>query len=327
MRKVKIPRDVCMRHEKAFATYVENGLNELLVTNKDDKAYCEYIKCLMIDPNASSNGKSIVVRNVRELALVVSAVDSVKGRYPHKNWSVLEKSLKSLFNYTNRFVKGCNSEQWDTGQYIKMMIDAGLMYCPYCNSHLLEAYQTSGGKMHKGPLDHFYDKNRYPYLALSVYNLVPVCDQCNHEKLSKPTSIVSHTHPFHDDFHGLVAFSVDEKPLDALYGDTKTCTITLCKKQKRRSSAAVKLATDIELVRRYNDSNGRQVAKDILKKGVRYRNWTVDNYLKLARMKGLMPLDEVYVDEFGVKPDGSDINLRQYGKLRNDLMPANLKMG
>lgn len=327
MRKVRMPRAILRCHKNAFAAYVEDGLKKLLKANSHYKGCCEYIRCLMIDSNEVSKKKSIVIRNIRELACVVSAVGSVKAKYPRMRWSQLEKSLKKLFNYGYRFVNGNNLIKWDTGQYIKGMVDAGLEYCPYCNRHPLESYATSDGKTHKGPLDHFYDKTKYPYLALSIYNLIPVCDKCNNEKGTKATSLSSHTHPFHDDFHGLVAFSVAEKPLVALFGKKKRCTIELCQRKKQRSAAAVKLARDIELVNRYNDNDGNRVAKDILGKGVRYRAFTMANYLGLARMKGLKTLDEVCVEEFGVKPDGSDINLRQYGKLRNDLMPASLKMG
>ena len=31
----------------------------------------------------------------------------------------------------------------------------------------------------KAQLDHFYDKDKYPYLAVSRYNLVPCCPTCN----------------------------------------------------------------------------------------------------------------------------------------------------
>lgn len=322
MRKVVMPQSVLTCHNDAFADYVENGLNSLMAQYARNKECREYIQCLMIGSTESSKKRSIVIRNVMELARVVSAVDSVKVRYPKKGWSQLEKDLKKVFNYTYRFVKGNNSKSWDTGKYITMMIDAGLIYCPYCNFHQLEAYPTSGGKTHKGPLDHFYDKDRYPYLALSIYNLVPVCDQCNHEKLTKPTSLGSHTHPFHDDFHELVYFSVQD-PFKAIYEGPSS--ILLCTRpHKKRSFAADKLASDIELINRYNAGDGRQIAHSVLDKGEKYRKWSIKAMQRLARIKR-MSLEELYAEEFGVRPDGTDINQRYYGKLRNDLMPDSFK--
>ena len=90
--------------------------------------------------------------------------------------------------------------------------------------------------------------------------------------------------------------------------------------RKKRSFAAENLAGDVRLVNRYNAGVGRQIAHSVLDKGKKYRAWSTMKLLRLAKAKG-MSMEELYTDEFGVKPDGTDINQRQYGKLRNDLMP------
>jgi len=52
--------------------------------------------------------------------------------------------------------------------------------CPYCNRTLIEPIDDGNGKKTAvGELDHFYCKSRYPYLAISLYNLVPSCGICN----------------------------------------------------------------------------------------------------------------------------------------------------
>lgn len=50
--------------------------------------------------------------------------------------------------------------------------------CPYCNRIFVECVDSKQ-KVVKGQLDHFYPKEKYPYLALSKYNLVPSCSYCN----------------------------------------------------------------------------------------------------------------------------------------------------
>lgn len=55
--------------------------------------------------------------------------------------------------------------------------------CPYCNAEEI-IYQTInvGGEEHNimdSELDHFYPKTRVPYLAISLYNLVPSGSICN----------------------------------------------------------------------------------------------------------------------------------------------------
>ena len=58
--------------------------------------------------------------------------------------------------------------------------------CPYCNRQtvgFVELRKIENGrivtKSLKGQLDHFYNKELYPYLAISRNNLVPSCASCN----------------------------------------------------------------------------------------------------------------------------------------------------
>lgn len=50
--------------------------------------------------------------------------------------------------------------------------------CPYCNRQ----YTFTIKKKTRPEFDHFYNKNEYPYLAISIYNLVPSCGLCNKGK-------------------------------------------------------------------------------------------------------------------------------------------------
>jgi hypothetical protein len=55
-----------------------------------------------------------------------------------------------------------------------------LRICPYCHLHHLNLHTAPGKKLTlRPPLDHFYPKGRYPYLATALFNLVPSCEQCN----------------------------------------------------------------------------------------------------------------------------------------------------
>ena len=49
--------------------------------------------------------------------------------------------------------------------------------CPYCNRNYIY-YLSKTGEI-KPQIDHFYPKSKYPYLALSFYNLIPSCHTCN----------------------------------------------------------------------------------------------------------------------------------------------------
>ena len=46
--------------------------------------------------------------------------------------------------------------------------------CPYCGLTIIKPSNKT-----KHQIDHFFPKGKYPFLALSYYNLIPSCDKCN----------------------------------------------------------------------------------------------------------------------------------------------------
>lgn len=60
----------------------------------------------------------------------------------------------------------------------KSVIDShSIDVCPFCNRNWIFS-----GKNATAELDHFYPKSKYPFLACSYFNLIPVCHTCNHLK-------------------------------------------------------------------------------------------------------------------------------------------------
>lgn len=62
----------------------------------------------------------------------------------------------------------------------------GISVCPYCNRMFIvtiERNETNNGWNGTRPqFDHYFYKNRYPYLAVNFYNLIPSCSSCNQYK-------------------------------------------------------------------------------------------------------------------------------------------------
>lgn len=72
--------------------------------------------------------------------------------------------------------------------------------CPYCQMHHV-SYHMGRGRAKalklRPPLDHFYPQSKYPYLATSLFNLVPSCEQCNSRvKLALDPLQSGLSHPF-----------------------------------------------------------------------------------------------------------------------------------
>lgn len=62
--------------------------------------------------------------------------------------------------------------------------------CPYCNRNFVNMVEVQNAGItysYKSTfeLDHFYNKSDYPMLAVSLYNLIPVCPSCNRIKGKK----------------------------------------------------------------------------------------------------------------------------------------------
>lgn len=79
-----------------------------------------------------------------------------------------------------------------TSMRVRIVRSSGLTVCPYCNRDYINsrAEKVSGAQ-----LDHFFSKSDYPLFAVCLYNLVPVCGNCNRIKNAKK---ILFTSPFDD---------------------------------------------------------------------------------------------------------------------------------
>lgn len=75
-----------------------------------------------------------------------------------------------------------------------------LATCPYCNRNFTVNFDKNSTTVE---LDHFYPKDKYPYLAISLYNLIPVCHTCNHKKGISKLKI----YPYKESYNDYVNFS------------------------------------------------------------------------------------------------------------------------
>ncbi|SHM39574.1 hypothetical protein [Ruminococcus flavefaciens] len=104
------------------------------------------------------------------------------------NLTIKEKIKKEFTKqYTNFSHRACAYE-------ILSIINASV--CPYCNR--LYTFTVEEGKKTRPEFDHFYSKDDYPWLAISIYNLIPSCGICNKSKSSKDT--INLLYPYEESF-------------------------------------------------------------------------------------------------------------------------------
>lgn len=83
--------------------------------------------------------------------------------------------------YANRVVTKVNKKKMNI-----LLVNESRMYvCPYCNRNFINSRDDRMGSQ----LDHFYPISEYPFFAVSLYNLIPSCNVCNHIKQEQALSI------------------------------------------------------------------------------------------------------------------------------------------
>jgi hypothetical protein len=108
--------------------------------------------------------KCLTIGNFRTLEKIKNKIGAKDNEY-----------IELVFNYTDL-------QQTKIAPFFEENLN--ISTCYYCNIDFVNTYNVKGGKKNKFTLDHYYDKSTYPYLALSLYNLIPSCYTCN-SKLKK----------------------------------------------------------------------------------------------------------------------------------------------
>jgi len=115
--------------------------------------------------------------NLKQLILlkpesIHSTIASMKKYFPDFFNSASDSS-KILYNI---FVASCY-DKTDVFSKHDFISDINIDTCPYCNRNYI--YYLSKKNSIKPQIDHFYPKTKYPFLAMTFYNLIPSCQTCN----------------------------------------------------------------------------------------------------------------------------------------------------
>lgn len=197
--------------------------------------------------------------------------------------------------------------------------DLDVKVCPYCNRNYILNFQKKGKENATAQLDHFFDKKKYPYLAISIYNLVPSCGTCNQRKSTKQENIF---YPYLESFNNSVKFSLKGiKSRDELKKENLDFF------DEKRIELDYKILNDKDKVEKhievFNIKNLYNEHKDIVSELLQKRVIYSDDYLESL-------LDEYEGKLFNNKEDllrlitggyieDKDINKRPLSKLIKDI--------
>jgi len=154
-----------------------------------------------------------------------------------------------------------------------------LKVCPYCNRNYIFNFKKNKKDEATAQLDHFIDKSKYPYLSLSLYNLVPSCSVCNQRKSGQDILKTSILNPFEDNIHNHISFNssqilsrdeLENKSLDFFSEERTKITINVNSDDKRIEEHL----TTFNIEGLYNHHT--DVVADLYKKRVIYSDEYID---------------------------------------------------
>lgn len=136
---------------------------------------------------------------VDESSLTAAGLGKVFENSPY----IGKQGRKDIQDYVFRY--DVLSSQERIHHFISLL---GVDVCPYCNRlYTATVEKEEDASPIRPEFDHYRNQSMYPFLALSILNLIPSCPVCNHVKRDKKeallypfkdemgTNIVFHTHP------------------------------------------------------------------------------------------------------------------------------------
>jgi hypothetical protein len=138
---------------------------------------------------------NIALASPLELRKIITDVKGWENDFGTKIFDDFILQCKGLFDY-GRF-SSKSTKDWSAYALCK---SSKYRLCPYCQQALaVTIYRDRDAKAIRPTLDHFYAKHVYPYLALSLFNLIPSCHTCNSSlKGQIDFYLRPHLHPYED---------------------------------------------------------------------------------------------------------------------------------
>ncbi|MBJ9978809.1 hypothetical protein IBT50_02125 [Bacillus sp. S70] len=213
---------------------------------------------------------------------------------------------------------------WCAYQYAEKL---NVTICPYCNTQFVFYYNKNGRT--RPVLDHFFDKVKHPFLAISIQNLVPCCKVCNSDfKGDSPIDYKDFLNPFEEGFGDSVFFEkkipssvkkTESMPdyLGAILGENIQYKIHL--NDENASSELqekVKNHNDLFHIEDLYDLYHKKYVNDLIIKARIYNN----AYMKQLAGSYSKLFNSAEVLKQHLIPNDTDMNITMLSKLTKDIL-------
>ena len=323
MIKIEIPDSLLLRHRAKYYNDIEKILAELKTGKRyfnytPKKAYFQKFYDLFIQYD-------ILIAQPEKLKnFIIEEEQLVKKCWGGHRPSKVNDIFLEIFSYKSfsegKYIDSKNKakdSEWDAWTFLKGL---NISVCPYCNADTVFASivlkKGKGAIPIRSALDHYYPKSKYPFFAISLYNLVPSCDRCN-SKIKERREMHNYdtTHPYADNFHDGIRFSKKILTPGGFYGNPSGFELELVPNDKDLVLAdkAKNMAKFFSISEVYNSIFKREAAQIIEK-----INFCVNSYRSTLKPLGLSD-EELDNLMWGDILDPSQINRNRLSKMTIDL--------
>jgi hypothetical protein len=176
--------DAAASHENYVRKVIAKSLKKLLRVGPPSQALFQALSFVV------KHQEEIVLATSRDYAASVADYDACfpAGTSVRAQVGAI---LEAIFNY-DKFRDATRG--WSA---YSLCVMSPYVVCPYC--HLVPTnteIKTGAHKGYRPQLDHFIGKATYPFLALSLGNLVPCCATCNGPSMKHSTDVLKNPHLF-----------------------------------------------------------------------------------------------------------------------------------
>ncbi len=210
---------------------VISGKSTAKISALDD--WCrEHIRIARDGKNHIWSFRDVVCASPEELVKLRELIDGLSG-----------EERKKLTDVSGYVVTGLYNGMRDSGARNWLESALSLRVCPYCNrNYVYQIADKASGAKTTCELDHFFPKGGekgtdikgYPLLAVSFYNLIPVCHYCNRAKQREVLRAFYPHMSSWEDTHK-IRFTYLPKRVDYLY-DSRSLEVAFCIEAEDRAS-------------------------------------------------------------------------------------------
>ena len=216
----------------------------------------------------------------------------------------VKDELKEIFKYENKF-------QSPISKFFEKSLETRTCY--FCNIHFVNEYKVGKSEFkNEFTLDHYCDKGSYPYLALSLYNLIPSCYTCNSKlkKIKELNVLAPNSQNF--DFHQKVKFKLflDDSCKNLHIKSKDDIDINLKEQFTNKYDKYIEI---FKLNERYKAH--KDIVFDMIEKAELYPE---SRLKELQNLTGI-PFQQIKKDIFNLIDENEDLSKQPFSKLIVDM--------